>query len=265
MHDSIKLEILPVELLEPYCQQVRPDLQNLFDKLTDAEISTDTFSFYTSVSSVFSSKIEGEDIALDSFVKHRRFGVEFQPNYTRKTDDLYNAYIFAQQSKLNRENVEEAHRILTQHILSEHQQGKIRTSNMYVLTNDGRIEYVAASPYALETELQKLYTDIDTLLSAKLNTTEAFFFASMLHLVFVKIHPFSDGNGRISRLLEKWFLAEKLGKKVWHIQSEKYYYEQHQTYFNNIRALGLEYESLDYDKAMPFLLMLPDSLVTMEI
>ena len=83
----------------------------------------------------------------------------------------------------------------------------------------------------------------------------------MVHLVFVKIHPFNDGNGRTARLLEKWFLAQKLGEKAWFIQSEKNYYHQHQTYYKNLRALGLEYPELDYTKTMPFLLMLPESLI----
>jgi Fic family protein len=87
-----------------------------------------------------------------------------------------------------------------------------------------------------------------------------FFFASFIHLVFVKIHPFEDGNGRTGRLLEKWFLAQKLGDKAWFVQSEKYYYDHHQTYYKNIRVMGLEYEMLDYDKAMPFLLMLANVL-----
>lgn len=82
----------------------------------------------------------------------------------------------------------------------------------------------------------------------------------MLHLVFVKIHPWNDGNGRSARLIEKWFIAQKLGDKAWFIQSEKNYYQQHQTYYKNIRALGLEYPYLDYSKALPFLLMLPGSL-----
>ena len=66
-----KLKIIPVDLLESYCLQVRQDMQTSFDSLRDAEISTGTFSFYISVSSVYSSKIEGEDIELDSYVKHK--------------------------------------------------------------------------------------------------------------------------------------------------------------------------------------------------
>jgi hypothetical protein len=66
-----------------------------FEELKEAEISTATFSFYISVASVFSSKIEGEEIDLDSYVKYKRFGVEFTPDYTSKIDDLYQAFQFA--------------------------------------------------------------------------------------------------------------------------------------------------------------------------
>lgn len=256
-----KLKIIPFDLFEQFNLQVNKDLELLFDNLKDAEISTDSFSFYTSVSSVFSSKIEGEDIELDSYVKHKRFGVEFLPDYTKKIDDLYDAYTFAKTNVLDKENIEAAHRILSKNILTNHYQGKIRTQNMYVSTPDGKIEYVAASPFEVEGEMEKLYADIEVLLQQKLKINEVFFFASMIHLVFVKIHPWNDGNGRSARLIEKWFLAQKLGDKAWFVQSEKNYYLKHQTYYNNIRLLGMEYSNLDYSQALPFLLMLQGSIV----
>jgi len=116
---------------------------------------------------------------------------------------------------------------------------------MYVSTDDGRIEYVAASP-PLKGEMGKFCHDVDLLVKAALSIEEVFYYASMIHLVFVKIHPWNDGNGRSARLIEKWFLSEKLGEKVWFLQSEKNYYQQHQTYYNNIRLLGMEYPALDY-------------------
>lgn len=257
---SIKLQIISNALLEDYKRNIPDNLSETFEKLTDAEISTENFSFYTSVSSVFSSKIEGEDIELDSYIKHKKFGIEFLPDYTKKIDDLYNAYIFAKENKLNEINTSKAHKLLSKHIVSVHKQGKVRTQNMYVSTPDGKIEYVAASPFEVPNELQKFYTDIETLLKNELTIDEVFYFASMIHLVFVKIHPWNDGNGRSARLIEKWFLAQKLGGNAWFIQSEKNYYKQHQTYYNNIRLLGLEYTELDYSKSLPFLLMLPNSL-----
>lgn len=256
----ISLQIIPTTLQEPYNSKVSDSLQDEFDKLQDAEISTESFSFYTSVSSVFSSKIEGEEIELDSYIKHKKFGIEFLPDYTKKIDDLYGAYTFAKSNVLNKKNIEKAHKLLSKHIVAKHQQGKIRIHNMYVATPDGKIEYVAALPSEVKSEMQKFYDDVDLLISAKLTIQEVFFFASLIHLVFVKIHPFNDGNGRTGRLLEKWFLAQKLGDKAWFVDSERNYYQHHQTYYNNLRVLGLEYHELDYSKALPFLLMLPNAL-----
>lgn len=256
----MNLEIIKTALLEDYLAKVSKDLEQNFESLKDAEISTDTFSFYTSVASVFSSKIEGEDIELDSYVKHKKFGIEFLPDYTQKIDDLYNAYTFAKTHVLNKANISEVHKLLSKHIVAKHQQGKLRIHNMYVSTPDGKIEYVAASPYEVAAEMEKFYSDIELLLKQKLSIREVFFFAAMIHLVFVKIHPWNDGNGRSGRLLEKWFLGQKLGDKAWFVPSERNYYEHHQTYYHNLRLLGLEYPELDYSKSLPFLLMLPNSL-----
>lgn len=255
-----KLKIIPTELLSAYLEQVPKGLRAAFEALHDAEISTEMFSFYTSVSSVFSSKIEGEDIELDSYIKHKKLGIEFLPDYTKKIDDLYNAYTFAKSNKLNEKNISEAHRLLSKHFVAKSKQGKFRTQNMYVSTPDGRIEYVAASPFEVVPEMKNYFHDVAILLNAKLTLEEVFFYASMIHLIFVKVHPWNDGNGRSARLIEKWFLAEKLGEKAWYLQSEKHYYQQHQTYYKNIRLLGFEYPDLDYKKALPFLLMLPNSL-----
>ena len=262
---NTEFKIPPLGTLTEFKAQVKnDDLQVYFDKLQDSEISVDNFSFYTSVAAVFSSKIEGEDIELDSYIKHKRFGITFLPDYTQKIDDLYTAYQFAKESELTEKNVLKAHKHLTKHLLPESRQGRIRTGNMYVTTAAGKIEYVAANPFLLKEELAKFYTDADTVLKADLAIDEVFYFASMLHLVFAKIHPFDDGNGRTARLIEKWFLARKLGPQSWFLQSERNYYIQHQTYYNNIRRLGMEYDGLDYKMALPFLMMLSQSLIRQE-
>lgn len=248
-------------LLQEYIENFPSGLEEKFNALHDAEISNDSFSFYTSVASVFSSKIEGEEIELDSYIKHKKFGIEFLPDYTKKIDDLYSAYIFAKTNSLNRHSIPKVHEILAKNIVAQHQQGKNRIHNMYVASDDGKIEYVAISPYQLDSEMKNFYNDLDELLFKELNFKEIFYYASMIHLVFVKIHPWNDGNGRSARLIEKWFLSEKLGEKAWFVQSEKNYYQNHQLYYKNLRVLGLEYELLNYTKALPFLQMLPQSLL----
>lgn len=255
----MQLQRIKRQLLDDYLKHCIP-LKSAFDALVDAELSTDNFSFYTSVASVYSSKIEGEEIELDSYVKHKRWGEAFQPDYTRKIDDLYSAYDFAQAHALTPENIASAHALLARNLVAENQLGRLRSGNMYVTTPDGKIEYVAATPQELPIEMATFYADLEMLLHQQLTMEEAFYYASYLHLVFVKIHPWTDGNGRTARLLEKWFLAHHLGEKAWFIQSERYYYEHHAQYYTNLRALGLEYETLDYDKALPFLEMLGRSL-----
>jgi len=173
----MELQILPTGLLTQYKLLMRSyGVSAAFNNLADAELSTNTFSFYTSVASVYSSKIEGEEIELDSYIKHKRFGVQFQPDYTKKVDDLYAAYFFAQQNKLNGENIAAVHRLLSKQIVTAPWQGVFRKQNMYVTTQDGRIEYVAAEPGLVEAEMQKLYADIEILLTREMDMEETIFF-----------------------------------------------------------------------------------------
>ncbi|MHB8209628.1 Fic family protein [Mucilaginibacter sp.] len=140
-------------------------------------------------------------------------GCEVFPDHTQKIDDLYEAYQFAQKNELNASTVEQVHILLTQHILQKHYRGKIRTGNMFVTTSGGKIEYVACPPDKVVIELSKLYNDIASLINNELNIEETFFFAALIYLVFVKIHPFDDGNGRAARLIENGFLRRNWAPK----------------------------------------------------
>jgi Fic family protein len=251
----MNFKILTDKLLDDYTKAVTESPLDKIDKIKKIEIPVDYFQFYKSVSSVYSSKIEGEDIDFDSYFKHKFLKVKFKPDYTRKADDLYSAYDFIEDNRLTLKNVQKAHSILSKNLLPKSQQGLIRNNPMYVINSDDKIEYVAANPDIAKSELDKLFYDIDLLQRTDLNSFEIFYYASLLHLVFVKIHPFQDGNGRTARLIEKWFLTEKIGQKATTIQLEKNYYKRLKDYYSNIRKVGLEYEDLDYSKCLDFLLM----------
>ena len=124
------LKIISKTLLEAYKKSFSTTVQQHFEELRESEISNENFNFYTSVSAVFSSKIEGEDIELDSFIKHKRLGVHYQPDYTQKIDDLYSAYEFAAANALTPENLLRAYALLTKNILHKSQQGTLKRQHV---------------------------------------------------------------------------------------------------------------------------------------
>ncbi len=256
----MSFEILTSELLVEFTLRVCESPINKLNKIKKLELPVDYFQFYKSVSSVYSSKIEGEDIDFDSFFKHKFMNVKFKADYTKKADDLYAAYDFIDTNKLNLKNVKKSHSILSSNMLPQSEQGQVRINPMFVINSNDQIEYVATSPDCVNSELEKLFHDIAILQSKELNSFEVFYYASLIHLVFVKIHPFQDGNGRTARLIEKWFLLEKLGEKANSIQLEKNYFTKLKDYYGNIKKLGLEYEELDYKKSLDFLLMTVESI-----
>jgi Fic family protein len=253
--------LLTDKYFSDYQSQLNRDLTDALPIGEKPVFAPDSFSFYTSVASVYSSKIEGEDIDLNSYTKHRYFKSPYKPNYTKKIDDLFDAYTFAEKSALNLNNVLKAHALLSKNFVKSAERGKIRQGIEQILDNQtGDIVYVATDPKNVKAEMSKLFSDIDLLLSQELTVNESFYYASLIHVMLLKIHPFTDGNGRSSRLLEKWFLAQKLGEKAWFLKSEQHYYNNLGDYYRNLQRLGLEYEYLNYDKCLPFLLMLPQSL-----
>lgn len=251
----MEFKILTDRLIIDYKSKVIDSPLDKIDNLKKVEIPVDYFEYYKSISSVYSSKIEGEDIDFDSYFKHKFLKVKFKPDYTRKADDLLSAYDFIDDNPLNIKNVRKAHSVLSANLLPKSQQGLIRTNPMFVINSDDQIEYVAASPEIVNQELDKLFHDVELLIANDLDAFEVFYYASLIHLVFVKIHPFQDGNGRTARLIEKWFLIEKIGQKATSVQLEKNYFKHLKEYYLNIKVLGLEYDDLDYNKSLDFLLM----------
>lgn len=257
---SFVLKIVPAALLKDFKKAIDFDPLLVLKRKEKEKLPFDYFKFYRSVSSVYSSKIEGESVEMDSYMKHKFLQVAYEPDYTKRADDLFDAYVFMENNPLNATNVLEAHKILSNNLLASNQRGIIRSNPMFVLNEADRIEYVACEPIKVNIEWEMLFEDIDTLVKANLSKIEVFFFAAMVHLVFLKIHPLQDGNGRTARLIEKWFLQTYFGKSITALELEKNYFQHKQAYYDNIRLLGIEYETLDYTKSLPFTLMTINSL-----
>jgi len=243
-----------------YQNQLGFDLESMFNSM-DFDSKKVDLGYRIQASAVFSSNIEGNSIDLNSFMNIKLSNQIFKPKKeVQEIDDLITAYEFAKANELNEENLLKIHEIIAQTLLPEYRQGVYRNDRMGVFDENGLV-YLAIEAEFVANKMQELFADIQILLKQDLTLSELFYHASLLHLKFVHIHPFWDGNGRTARLLEKWFLAMKINSRAWKVQSEKYYKENLKAYYNNIN-LGVNYYELKYDGCLDFLVMLGKSLVT---
>lgn len=214
------------------------------------------FEFLKISSSLYSANIEWNSLDLNSFMN---LDLNKKTSKDKKEiDDLILAYEFAKSNELNEKNFLKSHKISTKTILNLSNRWNYRQEKVWVLWKEWLV-YLAIEAEKVEKTMKDLFFDIKFLLEKKLTAEEIFFFASIIHLRFVHIHPFFDGNWRVARILEKWFLSEKLWDYIWALETEKYYLKNRWKYYQNIN-LWINYYELDYDKSLNFLLMLPKLL-----
>jgi Fic family protein len=259
------IKFLKTDYLDQYKKSLKINLTKAFVAVPERNNSFDeikkqrrNFDFYIATASAYSSNIEGNPVTVDSFLKHAAIVALKHTKDIQEIEDLVKAYRFAKENRLNKKNFFNSHLLLSKKLLAPVHRGKLRKSNMVIMSDKG-IEYSAIEYQKLKKEFDLFFTDVKTLIDQELTIEETFYFASMIHFQFEHLHPFVDGNGRTGRLLEKWFLAEKLGEKAFNIESEKYYWKKRPSYYKNLK-IGNHYSELNYALSIPFLLMLPQSL-----
>jgi Fic family protein len=252
----MKTELITNILLEEYNKKQKYSLHKHLNEVSKKYGNSNSFAFVNS--SIYSSMIEGSGIDMDNYLFNKE--TNHKSDEMDRIDDLINAYLFAQKNALNKKNVLKAHSILSKNFdISEKYKGAFRDKDVRIC-NLFKTIYKATATEELKGELDKFFNDISTLLNKKqYSYNEAFYYGSMIHLVFEKIHPFADGNGRMGRLLEKWFLSNVLNEKVWNIPSEINYWIKRESYYKNLTVIGDDYTNVNYKNALPFLLMLPTS------
>ena len=254
------LQLLTPRYFEFYRKKQKFTLRKHFNKLKQIPPSLESFRFYVASSAIFSSQIEGVDVDFNTYLRYRDTPGVRGGKDVKQVEDLVAAYDYAHTHTLNEKNLLHTHFLSSRQLVTKKYRGAYRDRGVSVYDlSTGQSVYEGAKFDVVPKEMKKLLADIRLLRKRELTIDQTFYYAAFIHLRFAKIHPFADGNGRSARLLEKWFLADKLGPTAWFIQSERNYQRKRQSYYRNI-DIGPTYKENDYDLCLDFLLMLPWAL-----
>lgn len=154
-----------------------------------------------------STAIEGNPLSLHQVnAVARGEGTGAHISHEREVSNYLKAVIWIEKnikSKVNEKNLLYLHKILSEGLLSEYKCGRYKQKQNYVIDEKGIRSYTPPT----STETPKLVRE----LLAWLNFSETqklhpILICAIVHHRLVSIHPFSDGNGRLSRALGTWIL-----------------------------------------------------------
>lgn len=94
-------------------------------------------------------------------------------------------------------------------------------------------------------KVPNLMKDLLDWLNSPLEKIPAVFSSSLLHLQFVNIHPFRDGNGRCARILATWELYRKEFDTLHIFSLDEVLLENRDLYIKNLQRVQVEKYSLD--------------------
>lgn len=191
-------------------------------------------------SSLFSARIEGNPLKLSDF----ELGTETEEEKKKEIFNIVKAINFidknVRRNILTKDVILNLHALVLQDI--EPSAGRLRTEISAIFNESGVAVYLSPSP----SQIAKLLDD----LLIYINSEEKFplITAFVAHLIFEKIHPFLDGNGRVGRLLISAILKSKGWDFSFAVPFEEYLDEHKDEYYFHLDS-GLQ-NTNDYLKFM---------------
>lgn len=155
-------------------------------------------------SSLYSAKIEGNKLILEEAENLKGLDPTLQERI--EVENILSAFSFIQ-SKGTRVNIDldfilKLHSIVMKNLKPASEIGKIRQEPSAIFNQAGIVIYLTPKPSYIPKLLEQLILFIQ-------KDSELFIpvRAFLSHLIFEKIHPFLDGNGRVGRLLVQTILS----------------------------------------------------------
>lgn len=197
------------------------------------------------VSTFASTSIEGNPLPLTEVKKilkvrpeHIRQSEQEVLNYNQALEWL-NDHLERGSIDLSLDLVLRIQKIVTDKILLSSQSGKFRQRPVAV--NNPRTSQVVYLPPDTK-EVKSLLEDLIEFVGSNKDKIDPLILAGIFHKQMVIIHPFTDGNGRTTRLITKVLLAQ-MGLNTFNLFSFENYYNQNVTrYFQTVGEYGNYYE-----------------------
>ena len=156
-------------------------------------------------SSLYSAKIEGNKLILEEAENLKRLDPDLQERI--EVENILSAFSYIMSTNLELPLdvgfILKLHAIVLRGLKPKNEIGRMRKEPNAIFNQAGIAIYLAPPPSDLPKLLHELIVFInqesDVLIPVK---------AFLSHLLFEKIHPFEDGNGRVGRLLVQSILAK---------------------------------------------------------
>lgn len=197
------------------------------------------------VSTYASTHIEGNPLPLTevksllkNHSKQLRDTEKEVVNYNNALEHL-NEMTKKGEAKLTERLILDIQRRVTKELLPESESGYYRQSP--VVVNDPRSGGVVYMPPDIS-EVAQLVQELLMFIHSNHGNIDPLLLAGIFHKQFVLIHPFTDGNGRTTRLATKVLLAD-MGLDTFNLFSFENFYNQNVTkYFGKVGEFGDWYE-----------------------
>lgn len=201
------------------------------------------------VSTYASTSIEGNPLTLTEVKKilkstpaHIRESEKEILNYNQALQDL-NEELEDGRVKLSIELILKIQKQVTDNLLPAFESGYLRQQPVQV--NDPRTRQVKYLPPDIK-DVEPLMDDLIEFVNNSRDKIDPLILAGIFHKQMVLIHPFTDGNGRTTRLATKVLMAE-MGLNTFNLFSFENYYNQNVTrYFERVGEFGNYYDLVSH-------------------